>query len=91
LEDHAWKRDIVGFTSLGRPVDRKLRVHLPAGVVLVCESGQFEGARGSPCLPEDYEANEALLLPKRDRTASKYGRLWFVLLESEIGTSFDRA
>jgi hypothetical protein len=60
-------------------------------VVLVCESGQFEGARGSPCLPEDYEANEALLVPKRDRTASKYGGYWFALLESEICTWFDRA
>ena len=63
---------------------------LPAGLILVCESGQFEGARGFACKPEEYEEYEERLVPKRYRTAPKFGGYWFVLLEDEIGTSFDR-
>jgi hypothetical protein len=92
LEDHrvdnvtSW-----ALTSWAAPATGSFECTLPAGLVLISDSGQLEGARGFPCIPEDYEANEALLVPKRDRTASKYGGYWFVLLESEIGTWFDRA
>jgi hypothetical protein len=87
LEDH----ETYGLTSWFAPFTGDFDCTLPTGLVLVCEGGQVEGAAGFPCKPEEYKAVEPSLVPKRDREDPKYGGYWFVLLESEIGTWFDRA
>ena len=87
LEDH----EIHGLTSWFAPVTGGFECTLPAGLVLVCEGGQVEGATGFACKPEEYKAVEPLLVPRRDRKHPKYGGYSFVLMESEIGTWFDRA
>ena len=85
LEDH----ETYGLTSWFAPFTGDFDCKLPAGLVLVCEGRQVEGAPGFACRPEEYKAVEPLLVPKRDREDPKYGGYWFVLMESEIGTWFD--
>jgi hypothetical protein len=87
LEDHV----IGGLSQWRAPFTGSFECTLPEGLVLVCPGGQKSGAVGFGCVPEDYEAGERLLVPKDDREHPKFDGYYFVLLEAEIGTWFDRA
>jgi hypothetical protein len=87
LEDHA----IAGLSQWRAPFTGSFECFLPEGLLLVCRNEQKPGAVGFSCVPEDYESGERLLVPKEDREHPQYDGYYFVLMEAEIGTWFDRA
>jgi hypothetical protein len=63
---------------------------IPAGTVLVAPSDALEEAEGFYCVPEQYEAMEAALVPEADRRHPKYAGYSFVFLETDIGGNLRR-
>ena len=62
---------------------------IPAGTFLVANHDQKEDRPGFSCIPEDYEAFTAVVVPEWERFQEKFDGYYFVLHSADIGTKLE--
>lgn len=78
-----------GLSTWRAPFTGDFETTIPAGIILVAENGQRDGAPGFSVVPDDYEQLEAELVPEDTRLADKYSGYYFVFLASDVGDALE--